>query len=568
MDQPPQRLYARGATALIAGAVTVYTLVELSANLHELQAAWQTILLLFASTMFAARISSSSGGNAAPRGALIFILAGIALLPAPGGVVLAAGAALAGRGRGLAGPRGDGWPAIAALIFAVAVTEYLNASMALSASAASPLALLRIALEFLALQGFTLGLAIALGTGRPADTVEGPPDIMRRLLLEPLFVPLAWLLVMLVELQAWLPAAGLSAMVLGTLEALRRLSSAQQRLRQARESLSSRVAELALLHDVGRDLLGSLDPDQVYRVIDRESQKFLDVHACSVALADPDSRRLRRVYLRNEAGEQIGETSVASGLSARVLHQKRPLFVGDVKRLPRDGSLRANLLDPRSRSLMGVPLLVGKRVVGVLTVESLRPQAYDEHQLALLTTIGQQVAAAIESARYYHMARIDSLTGFLVKDHFFRRLDDEQRRARRYGGKFALLMIDLDSFKPVNDTHGHLAGDRFLREIAGTIRKQLRGNDLACRYGGDEFCLLLPESDLDAARATAERIRDAISQRIVVMEGAALRTTASIGVAVFPEHDEGSLRSLLEHADEALYRAKRGGRDRVESLTA
>jgi diguanylate cyclase (GGDEF)-like protein len=217
---------------------------------------------------------------------------------------------------------------------------------------------------------------------------------------------------------------------------------------------------------------------------------------------------------------------------------------------------------------MAVPLIVEQRVVGVLTVESPRTQAYDDQQLAVLTTIGQQVASAIEGARHYNMARVDGLTGFFVKEHFFRRLDEEDRRARRYGGKFAILMIDLDSFKCVNDTHGHLAGDRFLREITTTIREQLRANDLACRYGGDEFCLMLPESDLEAAWSTAERIRDAVSRRIITFDGAALRTTVSVGVAAYPEHDTGNLQNLLKSADEALYRAKRSGRDRVESVAA
>jgi diguanylate cyclase (GGDEF)-like protein len=129
-------------------------------------------------------------------------------------------------------------------------------------------------------------------------------------------------------------------------------------------------------------------------------------------------------------------------------------------------------------------------------------------------------------------------------------------------------MVDLDSFKGVNDTYGHLAGDRFLREITVTICEQLRGADLACRYGGDEFCLLLPESDPEAARAIGERIRTAVARRIVAFDGLALRTTVSVGVAAYPEHDTGSLQGLMQNADEALYRAKRSGRDRVVPFAA
>jgi diguanylate cyclase (GGDEF)-like protein len=147
-------------------------------------------------------------------------------------------------------------------------------------------------------------------------------------------------------------------------------------------------------------------------------------------------------------------------------------------------------------------------------------------------------------------------------------LRDEYERTSRYGGKFSLLMLDLDGFKSINDDHGHITGDRFLRSIAATIRDELRAADLACRYGGDEFCLLLPETGIRGARTIAERIRRAVGERIVVVDPLRLRTTVSIGVAVFPEHDHGGLESMLRNSDAALYEAKRSGRDRVVPFAA
>jgi diguanylate cyclase (GGDEF)-like protein len=129
-------------------------------------------------------------------------------------------------------------------------------------------------------------------------------------------------------------------------------------------------------------------------------------------------------------------------------------------------------------------------------------------------------------------------------------------------------MMDLDGFKRINDRYGHLAGDQYLREVSSAIRAQLRSADLACRYGGDEFCLLLPETELDGAKTIAERIRQAVGGRIVSVEGVALRTTASIGVTVHPAHEAHDLAGLLRHADEALYRAKRSGRDCVMPYAA
>ena len=223
---------------------------------------------------------------------------------------------------------------------------------------------------------------------------------------------------------------------------------------------------------------------------------------------------------------------------------------------------------PATRSFLVAPLLVDGEVIGVLSLQSEQPQTYDDHQLSLLTTIAQQAAIAIESARRHELARVDSLTGLYVRDYFFSRLEEEDERARRYGGGFALLMVDLDDFKEINDRHGHLAGDQYLREIASTVRDQLRAADIASRYGGDEFCLLLPQTGARGARVIAERIRSAVAVRVVSVDGLALRTTVSIGLSVFPDHDDGDLRGLMRMADEALYRAKRAGRDRVVPFAA
>jgi diguanylate cyclase (GGDEF)-like protein len=126
-------------------------------------------------------------------------------------------------------------------------------------------------------------------------------------------------------------------------------------------------------------------------------------------------------------------------------------------------------------------------------------------------------------------------------------------------------MIDLDRFKEINDRHGHPAGDELLAAVASGIRRELRTADLPCRYGGEEFCILLPETDVAGARVIAERTRSAVVSTRPVVDGLPLGTTASIGIAAFPELDVPDAETLLRRADEALYRAKREGRDRVVS---
>jgi two-component system cell cycle response regulator len=168
---------------------------------------------------------------------------------------------------------------------------------------------------------------------------------------------------------------------------------------------------------------------------------------------------------------------------------------------------------------------------------------------------------AIENARHYQLATVDQLTGLFLRHHFLQRLADERTRAQRYRTPFGVLMLDLDTFKEINDRHGHSTGDRFLFQVAGAIRQSLRGSDIACRWGGDEFCVLLPQVGVEAARATAERIRRGIEALSPALHG--IRATASVGVATYPTDFDGNVEDLVKRADQALYRAKREGKDRV-----
>ena len=136
-------------------------------------------------------------------------------------------------------------------------------------------------------------------------------------------------------------------------------------------------------------------------------------------------------------------------------------------------------------------------------------------------------------------------------------------RARRYGSTFALLMMDLDYLKSINDRLGHVAGDQYLRRVGEVIRETIRGADVPCRYGGEEFCVLLPETEPEGANIMAERIRVAVSQMEVQAGGSTTRATMSVGVACYPSDYPGSTQGLIDRADQALYAAKQAGRNRV-----
>jgi two-component system, cell cycle response regulator len=156
----------------------------------------------------------------------------------------------------------------------------------------------------------------------------------------------------------------------------------------------------------------------------------------------------------------------------------------------------------------------------------------------------------------------DQLTGLLARESLYLALETELARCARYSLPLAVLMMDLDRFKSVNDRHGHLMGSHVLAEVGGLIRRSIRAADVAARYGGEEFVAYLSETNLAGAAQVAERIRTAIDRHRFTLDGTTLAVTISIGIACCPEHGR-DIGTLVRRADRALYRAKSGGRNRV-----
>lgn len=564
---PPHtdRLIIRIVRWALALAVSAFALFEAWLALPALLPALGPFLVLFYPALAAAFL----GGGRRIRFAPVFVLAGLATLPAPGGLVLGLAAALAGGGAGVAAGTRRGVAAYAATAVALVVAQLFAPALHWPVDPGTLVTPFWLLLLHVIIQGFALALDMGLTAPRAGEPAAPREPTWRTLAVELCCVPLAWVLVVLMTWNAWLSALGYSLLVLAGLLALLRLDRAQRESRRQAEELASRLGELNTIHAIGREILSTMDPAHAFATLERECRKIFDFERFTIVVLDHERSHRGRVFERRQGQPaETFERRFERGLVAWVVEEKRPRRIDDLPSDPDRRRLDDELLDPAARALIALPLIVQERVIGVLTIQSATPAAYDEHQLSVLTTIGQQAAVAIDNARHFRRATVDSLTGFYHRDHFFQRLDAEYQRSRRYGGRFAMLMVDLDGFKSINDEHGHLAGDTYLSEISRTVRAQLRAADLACRYGGDEFCLLLPETDIEGARVIAERIRDAVGRRIIGFEGLALRTTVSIGVAAFPQHDEGDVRSLIARADEALYRAKKAGRDCVVPFAA
>ncbi len=217
-----------------------------------------------------------------------------------------------------------------------------------------------------------------------------------------------------------------------------------------------------------------------------------------------------------------------------------------------------------ARARIVAPLKMYGEQLGVLVAESRQPSPFGEHEARLIEAVVGQAASALENARLHALANFDGLTGLYCRRYFDTRLLEEIERARRFDSSFCVILLDIDNFKKLNDSRGHLAGDRALREVARIASAQLRNVDLAARYGGEELVFILPRTTLTDAHVVAERIRDGVATHVFPDIG---RITVSIGVAAFGDTSDDVARiasNLVGRADIALYRAKSLGKDRVE----
>jgi len=332
---------------------------------------------------------------------------------------------------------------------------------------------------------------------------------------------------------------------------------------QASRAQSQRFLELSALHEISRRLSEASRLGEVLSYVLDGAIRLTGAEAGVVWRLDDDDKFFL-AGSHNLPAERIAQhpPNAADSVSRRVLASGRPLRVPDMQLL---GKGRWPEVVPHLHGLLGIPLRSEGHAYGSLLVVHRAVDHFRPEHERVLEVMAAQAAAAIARAEALeeaqHLAITDALTGLYNARYFSGRLEAEIQRAQRYGHVVALLIVDSDALKRVNDQLGHAAGNDLLVALAHTVREHVRSSDLVARFGGDEFVVLQPETGLEAALATAERIRQAA---FAAAEVAGVERSVSVGVATYPSAAT-TADALFGAADAALYEAKRAGKNRVVS---
>jgi diguanylate cyclase (GGDEF)-like protein len=295
-------------------------------------------------------------------------------------------------------------------------------------------------------------------------------------------------------------------------------------------------------------------PEKPFERIVQLVQTLLNVSMATVTFIDTD-----RQWYKARRGLAHSETERKVAVCDHTIRSLDPLVVPDLRADPRFCDLPAVTADPPIHSYLGIPLVTEDGfALGALCAMDSKPREFTPEQIALL---GEFAGLVIDWLEMRRIAQSDFLTGAMMRRTFIKELEKEIARHRRHGRPVALAVFDVDHFKSVNDAYGHGVGDEVLKAVVATCQASLRSGDVISRLGGEEFALLLPESDADEAFAAAERFRGEIEAiRLPGMPD--FRITASFGVAPYSDEYEFT-DQWIAATDRELYRAKHSGRNRT-----
>ena len=329
-----------------------------------------------------------------------------------------------------------------------------------------------------------------------------------------------------------------------------------------------RAERMNVLNEIGRALTATLQLPELYRIIQQQTQRILTTDAFFIALYDEHYQLVHFPFVYDDGTEYPGfqVPLPTTGPLSYVIRTRAPYLVNRATNHVFKGGTHFGSPEKKTAAAIYVPMMLGTRILGVMSTQSYRENSYQQDDVQLFQTIAAQAAIALQNARLYNevqqLATMDELTGVFNRRGLFQLAEREVDRALRYQRSLAVMMLDIDCFKAVNDIYGHLVGDRILRAVVERCREYLRVFDLIGRYGGEEFLLVLPETNDAEALGVAERLRRTIEQMRVPVGENEIAVTVSLGVAVMTPAIT-NLTMLIERADHALYLAKQAGRNCV-----
>lgn len=325
--------------------------------------------------------------------------------------------------------------------------------------------------------------------------------------------------------------------------------------------IQQQAAELDALKRITQNLTSNLELQGVFDAVVTEAMRLInDARDAQIFLFHDGQLKFGASLDAQGTRNQLFAMPRPDGLTYTVARTKQAIVVDDVRTHP----MFRDMSPEMQGSMVGIPLMSAEMVVGVMNMSRFSAGGFTPAELRLLGLLSDQAAIAIMNARLHlavsNQAMSDTLTGLPNRRALDARIDNEVQRSIRYGRSFAVLMMDMDGFKAINDTWGHVYGDQVLHELAQYMSDSLRASDFLARYGGDELTMIIPESDVDSASEIGEKIRERMSVfEITLPDNTRSKLGISGGIAIYPRHGR-TASDLLRAADEALYRAKRHAR--------
>ncbi len=356
----------------------------------------------------------------------------------------------------------------------------------------------------------------------------------------------------------------------------------QERLRQNLEEksaiiertnkmLEQLVKDLSLIYEIGQEVNSMIDLDNLYATIADTYRKYLHIHEFALLILDKKTEELQVKasfgFLNSDAISRMVFRK-GEGITGLAAETGKKIYIKDTSRETRFLNYKGER-PPEASSFLSIPLVYKEEVLGVMNFGRRGAGSFTYQDVKMLSLIAGQVILAVANARLYTRMRElsvkDELTGINNRRHFQNMLQMEWKRALRFHRDLSLIMVDVDKFKAYNDAFGHIQGDQVLKQIGALLRKNLREVDTVARFGGEEFVLLLPDTDKRGAIAVAEKVRLLVEgHRFMTEDRKDTRNiTISAGIASYPDDVEG-MDDLIDHADIALYKAKELGRNRIQ----